>query len=160
MSGGGPDTPSAVPPAAAWLGAAGVLPFVAGTAALWTVHPAHAPLLLHALLGYGAVILSFMGAVHWGFAMTSAGPANGSEAARRFSLSVVPPLVGWAALLLPPLPAIVTLAAGFAGVYLMDREAIGRGIAPVWYARLRAPLSTVVISLVAASGAALGVRLG
>ena len=150
-----PHPTAQVPRAAAWLGGAGLIPFAAGAFAHWTLAPAHSGAVIAALLGYGAVILSFMGAVHWGLAMA----LRGSPAVQQLSLSVVPPLVAWAALLVPPLAGIAILAAAFAGVYAMDRSAVAAGIAPPWYLRLRTPLSAAVISLLAVSGAALGTRL-
>ena len=63
-----------VPPAAAVLGLAGVLPFVA--AAVGSLQPG--PLgafALTALIAYGAVILSFLGGIHWGMAIHRANPS-------------------------------------------------------------------------------------
>ena len=57
----------AVPYAAAWLGAAGLLPFAAGAIALWVLPATQAARAARALVGYAAIILAFMGAVHWGW---------------------------------------------------------------------------------------------
>jgi Protein of unknown function (DUF3429) len=58
-----------LPPHVAWLGYGGLLPFI-GLAVLIGVDAHHATLWSDALVGYGAVILSFVGALHWGFAMS------------------------------------------------------------------------------------------
>ena len=47
------------------LGYAGLLPFFGGLALLW--YPPMADLGISALTLYAAVILSFVGAVHWGW---------------------------------------------------------------------------------------------
>lgn len=56
-----------VPPAAAALGLAGVLPFAATALASLAAAP-WGDLALLALLAYGAVILSFLGGIEWGLA--------------------------------------------------------------------------------------------
>ena len=61
-------TQTARPPAVTWLGYGGLLPFV-GTALTFFLDRHHGSVWLHMALAYGAVILSFVGALHWGFAM-------------------------------------------------------------------------------------------
>ena len=46
------------------LGFGGVIPFVGLAAALWLARPGDWPLASLALLGYGATIASFLGAIH------------------------------------------------------------------------------------------------
>ncbi len=129
---------SGVPEPAALLGAAGLLPFVVG--ALATLDGGalgrRAP---GALLAYAAVILSFMGGVHWGLAMSAARPSW-----LRYGASVVPALLGWAALLAGGRAGFVLLAASFASLYAYDRGAVRAGEAPAWYPALRWPLTLVV----------------
>ena len=62
-----PILPTALPTSVAWLGYGGLLPFVALAGIGWWAPGT--PLWGTALLAYGAVILSFVGALHWGFAM-------------------------------------------------------------------------------------------
>lgn len=53
------------------------------------------------LLSYGAVILSFVGALHCGFAM--AHPATAEQGVSgMYVWSIMPALVGWVALLITP----------------------------------------------------------
>lgn len=54
------------PAAALLLGWAGVTPFVAFAILATLGPPAHAGAAMAALVGYGAIILSFMGGVIWG----------------------------------------------------------------------------------------------
>ncbi len=145
-----------VPRAAAWLGAAGLIPFAAGAAALWILPPEHLARAADVLVGYAVVILSFMGAVHWGLAM-AAGPNRAG--ARWFVLGVVPALAGWCALMLAPVVALGLLGLAFIGVYGLDRAAIRAGLAPAWYRRLRDPLTAGVVALLVVGGAAAWVRL-
>ncbi|MFT5448071.1 MAG: hypothetical protein ACI9DC_003250 [Gammaproteobacteria bacterium] len=145
-----------VPRAATWLGASGLIPFVAGAAALWMLPTAHTSIAADVLIGYGAIILTFMGAVHWGLAMAR-GAAPGM--ARWFAISVVPALIGWCALMMPPLTALTMLALAFTAVFAMDNAAIAAGLAPAWYRRLRAPLTAAVVGSLAVASAALCFRL-
>lgn len=139
-----------VPSAARWLGGAGGLPFVffAGAALL-----APAGLnagALHALTVYGAIILSFLGGIQWGLAISDADcVAASARLFRRLTLSVIPALLGWSALLLPRDVGIVILATAFAFVLTVDLLAARSGDAPSWYPRLRWPLTLTAISALA-----------
>ena len=148
-----------VPRAAVWLGGAGLVPFAIGAFALWGLAPEQTPSVLTALIAYGAIILSFMGAVHWGLAMGLPRSTHEEVAANHFYLSVIPSLTGWVAILMPPMTGITVLAAAFAGVYAIDRTAAAVGIAPEWYLQLRTPLTLAVMCLLTVAAAAVGLRL-
>ncbi len=111
------------------------------------------------LVAYGAVILSFMGAVHWGLIISPGAGGGGKEATRWLSLGVIPGLLGWLALMIDPLPALVLLALAFAGVYTLDRFAIAAELAPLWYGRLRLRLTTAVILCLLLGVAGIHLRL-
>ncbi|GAA5823917.1 hypothetical protein JCM3770_000339 [Rhodotorula araucariae] len=142
-------------------GAAGLLPY-AGTS-LAIVHfarqtwlatesgpeagydPAAASALLeHAELlqiQYGAIILSFLGAVHWGFEWAKYGGIQGN---RRYLLGVVPVLAGWGSLLIPGQMALVTQWGAFFAQWYADQQATSKGWTPKWYATYRFWLTSVV----------------
>ncbi|BCX19300.1 MAG: hypothetical protein KatS3mg117_2982 [Geminicoccaceae bacterium] len=135
-----------VPEPAALLGFAGLLPFVAGALAALAGGPL-GPWASAALLAYAAVILSFMGGVHWGLAMSAERPSW-----LRYGASVVPALLGWAALLLGGRFGFLLLVASFASLLAYDLGAVRAGEAPAWYPRLRWPLTTgVVLTLLLAA---------
>ena len=139
-----------IPPSAAWLGALGLVPFVALTGSLPLVPGDVKPQLVHALVAYGATILSFLGGIHWGLAIGSTAPTAAADLKGRLILSVVPSLVAWAALLSPPSVGLVLLAAAIAVMLVVDIRATRVGHAPAWYPRLRIPLScAVAVSLLA-----------
>ena len=58
--------PSPAIPIALWLGYAGLIPFVAGAALAWLLQPEWRPFTTAALSAYAAVIVSFLGGIHWG----------------------------------------------------------------------------------------------
>lgn len=102
---------------------------------------------LAALLAYGAIILSFMGGVHWGWAM-----AAEESSFERLGLSVVPALFGWGGYLLGGSAGFLIIAAGFAALLWLDLRAIAEGRAAAWYRQLRWPLTVIVTAcLVVAS---------
>lgn len=78
------------------LGVAGLLPFAAGAGLIWWVDEALQPNAVLALSAYSAVILSFLGGIHWGFAMRQGQPAG-----PLLWWGVTPSLVAWLSVLLP-----------------------------------------------------------
>ena len=88
------------------LGYAGLIPFVLLAALMWLVEPGLLPFVSIALVGYAAVIVSFLGGVHWGI-----GFMQGAAAPRvHFVWGVVPSLLVWLALLMSADAALLSLA--------------------------------------------------
>jgi hypothetical protein len=139
-----------IPPAPLILGLAGVLPFFWG-AATYLVEPlaewglrAFGPRFVgpYVQLFYGAIILSFMSGVLWGFATK----AQGARAATGYVLSVIPAL--WAFFMTGggPTTAGMNLIFGFAGVLILDLAFSAWGLTPRWWIPLRLLLTTIVIA--------------
>lgn len=144
-----PSPESQPPRVVAWLGYGGLVPFVGlAAASLMGVAPAAA---LQAMLAYGAVILSFVGALHWAFAMVL---PQVPEARRTwmYAWSTVPALLAWPALLMEPGVGAVILVAAFAIHYLQDRRLVALASLPAWYLPLRLRLSTVATLCLLAPG--------
>ncbi len=140
-------TPSPkVPSAAAWLGGLGFLPFLSLSVSLPILDGDQRALAARALLAYGAVILSFLGGVQWGLAIAAPPPALLWP---RLSLSVMPSLLAWLAVLLPTKLGFCLLVLSLALVLWADLRAVGQGAAPAWYGRLRLPLSCAVMTSLA-----------
>ncbi|MFV3402948.1 MULTISPECIES: DUF3429 domain-containing protein [Pseudomonas] len=123
----------------ALLGYAGLLPFLGCTALIFFYQDGRAFASLM-LISYGAVILSFVGALHWAFAMALEGLAA-EERRDRLRWSVVPALIGWVSLLLPAPWAYVTLVLGFVSHLKQDRKLLES--VPGWYPSMRAHLTVV-----------------
>ena len=123
------------------LGYAGLIPFVVlAPASLLDTH--HGITWSDALFAYGAVILSFVCALHWGFAMALPG-LDDARRVRTMLWSVVPSLMAWPALLLVPMEAAVLLVTGFVLHYIQDRRLARYAELPDWYLPLRLQLTTV-----------------
>ena len=134
-----------VPASAAWLGALGAVPFIALAGALMLLEGAQRPVVSHALLAYGAVILSFLGGIHWGLAIRDHRGVDMDRLGARLIMSVAPSLAGWIALLVAGTAGLLILAVAIAAMLLVDLRATRRGEAPPWYPKLRIPLSCVVV---------------
>lgn len=130
---------------AAWLGGLGLLPFVAG-AALVIYPPVSAPLdWQFAVRVYGALILSFLGGVRFGFAVID---DNQRRQGGALFFAVLPAVVAWIAMVLPAGLGIMLLMGGFFLLGLVDTFALRTGVKP-WYGRLRLRLTVVVLVMLA-----------
>ena len=114
-------------PHALRLGYAGLLPFVAGAALIWIVRADAHPYVAAALAAYAAVILSFLGGIHWGLGMRA------SEAAPSlFTWGVVPSLIAWVAVVMPPYAGLVVQGVGLVACYAVDRRVYPQHGAAAW----------------------------
>ncbi|KAF2009219.1 hypothetical protein BU24DRAFT_85032 [Aaosphaeria arxii CBS 175.79] len=151
---------SEVPRQAYLIGLAGVLPYLATS--LSTVVCAYeinhsvagygyllstqtAETLLHFLeplqIGYGAVILSFLGAIHWGLEWAGYG---GYQGYRRYAIGVLAPAIAWPTILMPVEYALITQLSAFVMLYYVDTRASYKGWTPPWYAIYRFVLTFIV----------------
>lgn len=137
---------SSIPPPARWLGFGGLIPFFF-LAAASLLDPPRAARWSFALLAYGAVILSFVGALHWGFATLWQSHSD-TYRGRLMAWSVIPALGAWIALVLPLEAGLGLLCVLFVAHYLCDLNLSRNREVPAWYLRLRAPLTLgAVVSL-------------
>ncbi|KAE8321450.1 hypothetical protein BDV39DRAFT_185747 [Aspergillus sergii] len=159
---------SDVPKEALYLGMAGVIPYVATS--LETVYLSYeinraaslgdglifsgqsAELMLHMLepiqVGYGAVILSFLGAIHWGLEWAGYG---GKLGYKRYAAGVIAPAVAWPTLMFPVEYALISQFLAFTFLYYNDARAAAAGRAPAWYGMYRFVLTFIVGASIVAS---------
>ena len=132
----------ALPPHTTTLGYGGWIPFAALTLALWVAdEPSVQSWLLRMLLAYGATILAFLGAVHWGFVLARGAP----RPALVLALGTVPALVGAASLMLEPSTALVTQMIAFGAVWLYEHRVLGEAVLGKAYLDLRRTLTIGVL---------------
>ncbi|MGI9412241.1 MAG: DUF3429 domain-containing protein [Hyphomicrobiales bacterium] len=125
---GGRDTPRA-----AWvLGLLNVslLPWFAGLA--WFAE--NAELWIRLSIAYQALTLGFLGGVRCGFAFVQEGAR---ATAQDYTIAILLPLAGWAALIPSPLVGAAMLLAGVLISAFLDLLAAQAGRLPAWYGRLR-----------------------
>lgn len=137
-----PRVSGGVSKAAHWLGYAGLIPFVAALLGCLLGGADRQAYFAHQFVAYGAVILSFVGAVHWGTAL-----ATGSMRIMRLALSVLPALLAWAALLLPAAAAAWLLLGGFLLLRAWEASPPVARTLPAWYRGLRTRLTVAVSAL-------------
>lgn len=137
-----PQLAGGVPEAGRWLGYAGLIPFVAALLGYLVGGASRQPYFAHQFIAYGAVILSFVGAVHWGVALGA-----GAMQVMRMSISILPALLAWAALLLPAGTAAWLLLAGFVALRAWEASPPVASTLPNWYRELRTRLTAAVAAL-------------
>lgn len=123
------------------LGYGGLIPFI-GLGILSNVEPQHAMMYRGALLLYGAVILSFVGAVHWGIALVDPRLSDRARNAA-YLFSVIPALIGWITYIFAPVSAVLVLVLGFILQYWFDLKSAQTIQWPGWYLPLRLRLTVV-----------------
>lgn len=121
------------------LGYAGLIPFLFFGVAAWFGSTQWQAFSLHALGVYGAVILSFLGAVHWGLFLLDRGHRVLGQPAPIWA--VIPSVAAWVALLLPTVIGLTVLFLLFPLVLWVDRGSQRRFRLPSGYIRLRGYLT-------------------
>ncbi|MCE2574533.1 DUF3429 domain-containing protein [Komagataeibacter sp. FNDCR2] len=123
---------------------ASLLPLIGCTCAIVFLTPDYTPRLLTAAVGYGAVMLSFLGAVHWGLALERPDiiPAGGTTRLTNLRLTMggLPAFIGWVGLCaatVHELAGLMILIAGFGATAVVERMAWKRGAMPRGYMTLQ-----------------------
>lgn len=140
------SAPASFPKTPLLLGLGGLVPFVVLSAALAAGISlpmfADADSMRIALVGYGVVILSFLGGVRWGLAIKETDAGN-AKANRDFIIAVIPALLGWFAWFQPSPADLWWLAAAHVALGLLDYGLACRIIVPEWYGKLRLALAGI-----------------
>ena len=139
------------------LGVAGLFPFVLLSLGCWLAHPDWLGILIRGQLAYGISILSFLGGLHWGAALTCT-TLTRQQTQRALIWGVTPSLIALLAAkaLLGLGFAVLTL--GFICAYLIDKRLYRwYGIAD-WFIRLRFQLTSVVVVSLILTFVAVNVR--
>ncbi len=101
-------------------------------------------------LGYGAVIISFLGAIHWGLEYAEKTPSRG-RTRFRYGLGVLASAVAWPTVFMPVEFALTTQFGALVALYWADTLAARRGWAPPWYGTYRFVLTAVAGAAIALS---------
>lgn len=124
------------------LGYLGLLPFITTTFLLY-MDSDHSEAWSHLLISYAAVILSFVGAIHWAFAMTI-NKVNQFERRIAFIWSVIPSLVAWVSLFINEFFALIIISLFFILNLIKDKKSLKTVDLPNWYLPMRSHLTYVV----------------
>lgn len=141
--------PRRLPALAVILGIAGIIPFILCGLGAVAANNVTSMLAAYVLIAYGAVILSFLGGVHWGFTLAvEPDPAERP----RLSLGVIPALAGWAAVAVSlyaaqPLLGLSLLIAAFILTIVVEWQGHRRGWVPGGYIGMRVAITVVVVAI-------------
>lgn len=129
------------------LGYMGLIPFIGLGAATWLLVGSARAQAQFTLLAYGATILSFLGAIHWGLAMRD----RLDPSPRWLIWGVAPSLVGWVAIVLSAPNGLWMLAGALWICLAVDRHQYPRFGLQGWLT-MRLALTTVAsLSCIAAA---------
>ncbi|WP_414039181.1 DUF3429 domain-containing protein [Acidithiobacillus sp. M4-SHS-6] len=123
------------------LGWAGTIPLIIANFGVWKGYG-----LVALTLGnmYAAIVLGFLGAIHWGLAMNR---ENATDAPMMMIWSVIPALWGFFALWWSAPVALSLLILGFIAQWFADFRLNKRLDLPDWFLPLRSGLTAAVVSL-------------
>ena len=93
-------------------------------------------------IAYGAIILSFLGGIHWGIAVQSIEKATWS----RMGWGIILSLVGWGAIFTPHIYSIAILGMALFSALVVDLKLVDNYSEGAWYRTLRFILSFGAIS--------------
>jgi len=126
------------------LGYAGLIPFVFLALCLWLVGEDLHPYVALSMQAYGAVIVSFLGGIHWGVGLHQA-LVSREAPTRFFTWGITPSLIAWVGVMMPAFAGLPLLGFALIGCYAVDRHTWpSAGLAPWLPMRFRL---TVVASL-------------
>ncbi len=131
------------------LGNLALVPFVVGAIVICATGGSTQALAAKVTSAYGAVVISFLGGIHWGLGFREPQPS-----ARLFLWGVVPSLVAWMALLFSSPTALLLNAGMLSLCYLIDRGVYPLHGSAHWLPlRFRLTVIAVPSCLVGAAGA-------
>ena len=139
--------PRQLPVLAVILGVAGIIPFI--LCGLWAVSASYfgSRVAVQLLVAYGAVVLSFVGGIHWGVSLVSDEADD-----RRLTLGVLPGLAGWLCLALSvylnrPSLGVALLIALFIVAASAEWKGRLRGGIPQGFILLRVGVTGVIVAI-------------
>lgn len=139
------QTPDNIKTTIAYLSYGGLIPFIAATAGFYLLDEPLRTLALNLFVSYAAVILSFVGAVHWGFLLKSVLVKN---LILLLTLSVLPGLIACIALLFEQQYALIIFLASYPLLLAYERITALNTLLPDWYRSMRVKLTCTVTLLI------------
>jgi Protein of unknown function (DUF3429) len=122
------------------LGYAGLIPLVGLALLIWLVAPDLQAWVALALAAYAALIVSFLGGIHWGIGWSRL--AQTPDSKTHFIWGVVPSLLAWPGLVMPPYAGLAWLGLVVIVCYAVDRRLYTQAGLSAWL-KLRFRLSAI-----------------
>lgn len=134
----------------------GALPFLLLMLACWVVDIEWLGVFIRAQLAWGIAILSFLGGIHWGAALTRA-DLTAEQTRKAFTWGVLPTILAWSSTLAGGF-GFAMLMAGFVIAYQVDKRQFAWYQLPQWFLVLRFRVTAAVIVMLALTVIAANVR--
>lgn len=128
---------------ASLLGIMGLIPFLGLALVTTSPDPARVALATKALVLYGALILTFIGGLHWGVLLGTPTHRLEKRGRLRYLWSVIPSLYAWAAAMSEARLGLALLALGLFVAYLVDVYLYREQGNLSWFIKLRTMLTVV-----------------
>lgn len=101
--------------------------------------------IVHMLLSYSVVILSFLGGVHWGIAVSHY-THDKRIANSLIAESIIPSIIAWAALFHADVHIqLLVLTVLYTCIWAIDSMLMARGIIPVWFFEIRCMITPIMV---------------
>lgn len=146
-----------IPIAPLIFGLGGTLPFIILSVAIWLGSYELKLMALFNLINYSIIILSFIGAVHWGAAML-----RKDKFFKYYLISIIPALLGWFLIMgfiANYLTIFVLLMILFLLIFFIDVKAVRNNILPQWYLPLRKIITIIVFLCLGSVCLALNIKV-
>lgn len=101
---------------------------------------------ISAYMTYAAVVIAFIGAVHWGVILNHPETAPTSQRSI-LTVGVLPGLLAWLALMVSVEFGLLIFCCSFPALYGFERFSVLKTILPAWYLNLRLILTLIVFCL-------------
>jgi hypothetical protein len=131
-----------IPRPALSLGLAGLVPFWGLAISIIVLDTPMKDFAVQLKITYGAVILSFLGGMHWGLAAVNKRHENWLS----LGWGITPALIAWGALFLQPSLGLILLIIGFLAAAIIDFRIFVSNNSNAWFGMLRTVLSIGTIT--------------
>ncbi len=134
-----------IPRLALTLAMLGTLPFV-GLSIGIALFDLRGPSALNSLFSYAAIILAFLGGIHWGIAVTQVQAKEPEVARFMYIESVMAIALAWGVLFIgEPYLRLLAFAFLYAVAWGIDSILYGMKLIPLWYFNLRGIVTPIVV---------------
>ena len=124
------------------LGYLGLIPFIVSSVLVWI--PEYHHIATQSLTTYAAVIVTFIGGVHWGIAMQTLNAIDNDHhsVSTQFIFSIIPSLVAWIAVVMNQSYSLLIIAICFVLFWYIEKVFFNKTLKN-WYRSLRTNLTFV-----------------
>jgi len=146
-----------IPIAPLILGLGGTLPFIFLSIVIWLGSSELQLIALFNLINYSIIILSFIGAIHWGAAMI-----RKDIFYRYYLISIIPAFLSWFLIMgfiANYLIIFIILMMLFLTMFFIDVKAVRNNILPEWYLPLRKIITIIVFLCLGSVCLAINIKL-